>query len=285
MKLIIISGLSGSGKSIALTALEDMEYYCIDNLPAILLPQFAFSLTDNPDYSINRVAVSIDSRNRQFLQSLPSVLKQLDDLGIEFRIIFLGAENHSLIKRFSETRRKHPLTNERVALLEGIEMERNLLAPLFDNASKKFDTSHTTPHELRTLIRDFAGGEVESRLSLLFQSFGYKHGNPLDADFVFDVRCLPNPYWQEELRAHTGLDKPVQTFLEKQESVQHMIENITTFLDTWLPHFKAENRSYISVAIGCTGGQHRSVYISEELSRHFRGLQLLVHTRHRDIQD
>jgi len=285
MKLIIISGLSGSGKSIALNALEDMEYYCIDNLPAVLLPQFAANLNDDLKHVIDHFAISIDSRNRTFLQSLPSVLDKLDDLGFEYRIVFLKADDRSLVRRFSETRRKHPLTNEQVTLLEGIELERQLLIPLSDRATKVLDTSDTTPHELRSLIRDYAGGEVDNQLSLLFQSFGYKHGTPLDADFVFDVRCLPNPYWQEDLRHLTGLDTLVRDYLNGQDSVQRMIDHLQEFLETWLPNFQAENRSYISIAIGCTGGQHRSVYITDCLSKRFCGRNLSVFTRHRELQE
>ena len=253
MKLIIISGLSGSGKSVALNALEDMEYYCIDNLPAVLLPQFAVQLHNDTDAVIDLCAISIDSRNRKFLQSLPSVLDELDENGIEYRIVFFRADNRSLITRFSETRRKHPLTNPDVTLLEGIELERELLEPLSNRATRVFDTSTTTPHELRSMIRDYAGGEIDNQPSLLFQSFGYKHGTPLDADFVFDVRCLPNPYWKPELRPLSGLDTAVKKYLDSEETVTRMVQHLESFLETWLPYFQAENRSYISIAIGCTG--------------------------------
>lgn len=283
MNFFIISGLSGSGKSIALQALEDMEYYCIDNLPAILLPQFAQQLLAQDNDDITHAAVSIDSRNRGFLESLPQNLAQLGRLGLDYRIIFLQAEEAILIKRFSETRRKHPLTDENTALLEGIRLERQLLEPMFEAAVKRIDTSYTTPHELRALVRDFAGGEAAAGPSLLFESFGYKHGTPLEADFVFDVRCLANPYWEPELRDLSGLDRPVVEFLQAEAEVNRMVDHIRRFIEAWLPNFTAENRSYITVAIGCTGGRHRSVYVAQRLADFFAAQRLSVQTRHREL--
>lgn len=287
MNFFLVSGLSGSGKSIALQALEDMGYYCIDNLPANLLARFATEVmsqngkeggSNGQDY-----AVSIDSRNRQFLSLLPTNLAELQELGLNYKILFLEADEEILVKRFSETRRKHPLTDPHTALVEGIRREKELLEPLAAAASRRIDTSDTTPQELRGLVRDFAGREIGESLTLLFESFGYKHSVPRDADFVFDVRCLPNPHWQESLKPLTGLDQPVREFLQKSERVEEMIRRIKEFIEYWLPAFQEENRSYITVAIGCTGGQHRSVYIADRLAGHFKSKPFAVQVRHREL--
>jgi len=283
MRFIIISGLSGSGKTIALQALEDMGYYCADNLPAVLLPDFARQLLAAPEPDRTDAAVSIDSRNRGFLRTVSDHLKALEDMGLDYRIIFVEAEEDVLLKRFSTTRRKHPLTDSHTPLLESIRLEKSLLLPLARAADKHFDTTHTTPHELRGLVRDYAGEVLIDGPSLLFESFGYKHGTPLDADFVFDVRCLPNPYWETALRDLNGFDEPVIEYMRKEPAAASMIEQIRSFLDTWLPYFEAEHRSYITVAIGCTGGQHRSVYIVNELARAFSRRKLNVQTRHREL--
>lgn len=283
MNFFIVSGLSGSGKSIALQALEDLGYYCIDNLPAVLLPHFAEQLLTDENRGDTHAAVSIDSRNRNFLESLPVNLEALEKLGQKYRIIFLEADEPILIKRYSETRRKHPLTDRDTPLIEGIRSEKVLLAPLADRADKRINTTNTTPHELKALVRDYAGAADAAHPSLLFESFGYKHGTPLDADFVFDVRCLPNPYWEPELKELSGLDDPVIDFLDQQAPVQDMSFQIRDFIATWLPSFKAENRSYITVAIGCTGGRHRSVYIAQKLADHFSEQRLNVNTRHREL--
>ena len=283
MNFFIVSGLSGSGKTIALQALEDMGYYCIDNLPAVLLPQFAEEFLAQRENGFEDCAVGIDSRNRDFLSSLPHQLNKLAQLGLDYKTIFLEADERILLKRFSETRRKHPLTDPQTALLEGIRREQELLLPLFRTATRRFDTTHTTAQELRGLVRDFAGGELGDSLSLLFESFGYKHGTPLDADFVFDVRCLPNPYWQESLRSRTGLDDEVREYLAGHDSVGAMITHIRQFIETWLPSFKAENRSYITIAIGCTGGQHRSVYVAQSLAAHFTAQHMNAQIRHREL--
>lgn len=283
MNFFIVSGLSGSGKTIALQALEDLGYYCIDNLPAVLLPQFAGEFKEQSGDGLENCAVGIDSRNRGFLASLPEKLAELDRYGLEYKIIFLQADERILLKRFSETRRKHPLTDHETALLEGIRRERELLLPLSSAAARRINTSQTTAQELRGLIRDFAGGELSSSLTLLFESFGYKFGPPLDADFVFDVRCLPNPYWQESLRQLSGLDAPVVEYLGGHDEVGRMVDQVTEFIDTWLPHFKKESRSYITVAIGCTGGQHRSVYVAQQLAVRFSDHNLNVQIRHREL--
>lgn len=285
MNITIISGLSGSGKSIALQVLEDLGYYCIDNLPAVLLPQFADELKGHHHQNMTNAAVSIDSRNRSFLASLPLTLENLDKRGLDYQIIFLEADEPILLKRFSETRRKHPLTDDSTPLIDGIRLEKKLLAPLSESAAIRVDTTYTTPRELRTLVRDFVSGADATGPSLLFESFGYKHGTPLDADFVFDVRCLPNPYWESELRPLTGLDEPVKKYLENYGLVKKMIDHIAQFIDEWLPQFAAENRSYITVAIGCTGGQHRSVYITQCLNDYFSMQRVSVQSRHRELPE
>lgn len=283
MDFFIISGLSGSGKTVALQALEDLGFYCIDNLPADLLPHFAGALRAKGEPGTGRAAVSIDARNRGFLENLADSLQALEAQGLEPRIIFLEADAGTLVKRFSETRRRHPLTDADTSLVEAIRVERKLLAPLAARAARQFDTSTTTPHELRARVRDFAGGIGRHGVSLLFQSFGYKHGAPLDADFVFDVRCLPNPYWEPDLRERSGRDAPVIAFLRKHPEVDQMIEEIAAFLERWLPAFDAEDRSYITVGIGCTGGLHRSVYVADRLAERFARNRLNVHVRHREL--
>jgi len=280
MDLTIISGLSGSGKTVALQALEDIGYYCIDNLPANLLPHFASSLMYNPD---SRAAVGIDIRNRHFLETLSDSLVKLKRLGIEFRILYLSADEDTLIKRFSETRRRHPLTDMSISLVEGIRQEHQLLESLAQSANMEIDTSHTTPHELRSRIRELVGTWSGGTMMLQLVSFGHKHGNPSDADFIFDVRCLPNPYWEKCLREQTGVDQDVIDFLKTKPSTNAMIDHIYNFLTEWLPAFEAENRSYITIAIGCTGGRHRSVYVAEQLADKLKNDDSTIHLRHRDL--
>lgn len=294
MDLFIISGLSGSGKSIALQALEDLDYYCIDNLPSGLLTPFIQMLASQgpgdartaPDKSVKplaRAAISIDSRNRWFLEALPKTLEELTSLGFEHRTIFLEADEATLVKRYSETRRKHPLTDSDTSLVEGIRLERTLLQPIADSASKIINTSATTPHELRGLVRDLAGGGGSADLTVLVESFGFKYGTPRDADFVFDIRCLPNPHWIPDLKPLTGLDAPVIGYLESQSSVVDMIDDIRDFIQRWLPHFIHENRSYITIAIGCTGGQHRSVFAAERLAKALSDESAQIQVRHREL--
>jgi len=280
MDLTIVSGLSGSGKTVALQALEDMGYYCIDNLPANLLPHFATSLMNSPD---NRAAVGIDIRNRHFLESLSDSLANLRQLGIEFRILYLYADEDTLIKRFSETRRRHPLTDMSISLVEGIRQEHQLLASLAQSANMEIDTSNITPHELRSQVRNLVGARDGASMMLQVVSFGHKHGNPSDADFVFDVRCLPNPYWEKCLREQTGLDQDVINFLKSKPLTAAMIDHIYNFLTEWLPAFEIENRSYITIAIGCTGGRHRSVYVAEQLAERLKNDDSRVHLHHRDL--
>jgi len=280
MKLLIISGVSGSGKSIALHALEDQGYYCIDNLPLYLLPAFAQKM--QRDATQLRAAVGIDARNLPHeLQQFPEILAQIQSVGVQSHIIFLDASDATLLKRFSETRRKHPLNN--IPLAEAIRCERQLLEAIADKADLRIDTTSTNVHQLRDLISERIGDGTHTRLSLLFQSFGYKHGVPLDADFVFDVRCLPNPHWEPHLRPLTGRDRAVIAYLERHAAVAEMQQDLIRFLQHWLPRFQQSNRSYLTIAIGCTGGQHRSVYLAERLTIHFRPIHERVLCRHREL--
>lgn len=283
MSFFIVSGLSGSGKSLALQALEDLGFYCIDNLPAALLPHFAQMLAGPHAEEFKNVAVGLDVRNRYFLEHAPESLRQLEKQGLKYRIIFLEADEPALVTRFKETRRKHPLTDDSTSLAEAIRLEKTLLAPLSFRAAKRFDTTKTSPHELRSLLRDFARGEDTQGMTLLFESFGYKHGTPLDADYVFDVRCLPNPHWVGELRPYNGMEAPVIKYLEGFPEVEQMYEQIKTFLATWLPSFEKKNRSYMTIAVGCTGGQHRSVYLAQKLAQHFSNTGVKAQIRHREL--
>lgn len=285
MKLLIISGLSGSGKSVALHTLEDIGFYCIDNLPMGLLATFARHLVEESSgRSPDRVAIGIDARNHpDQLQRFGAILGELREQGIECQIIFLQADEATLLKRFSETRRKHPLSGKGVSLADAIAQERELLNPIAQNANLFIDTSRTNVHQLRDLIQERVGSGEHQELSLLFESFGFKHGVPGDADFVFDARCLPNPHWDPKLRPLTGRDQAVAEFLDQHELVRAMLEQIRDFLHFWLPHFKADNRSYLTVAIGCTGGQHRSVYLTERLAAWFQEHHQNVALRHREL--
>lgn len=284
MKLIVISGRSGSGKSTALQALEDVGFYCIDNLPALLLPELVQQMmtdTDRPP----QLAVSIDARNlHSNLQRFPEVFDQLRNSGLlSCEVLFLDSAEATLLKRYSATRRKHPLSDNQQGLQEAISYERSLLEPLADLADIRIDTTRLSLYELRDTIKLRVAQRQEQSLSIQFESFGFKHGVPLDVDITYDARCLPNPYWIPELRGHTGLEQPVIEFLDNEAIVQEMIADITRFLEKWLPSFEKNNRSYVTIGIGCTGGQHRSVYISEQLASHFRRSMDNVHIRHREL--
>jgi UPF0042 nucleotide-binding protein len=278
MQLTLISGLSGSGKSIALRALEDAGHYCVDNLPATLLPQLVRQLREE---GCERLAVAIDVRAGASIAALPQQLRDLETMGIQTRFVFLEARDETLIARFSETRRSHPLSNERTTLAEAIVRERGMLENIV-GLGNRIDTSDLNPNALRAWILDFAQLPAAQGLTLLFESFGYKHGLPLDADLVFDVRCLPNPHYDPVLRPLTGRDPQVARFLEGQAEVRRMAEDIRRFLAEWLPSYVRDNRSYLTVALGCTGGQHRSVYLAEWLAGEFRS-QARVLVRHRAI--
>lgn len=284
MKLVVISGVSGSGKSTALHVLEDQDYYCIDNLPVGLLPDFAVKMSAFPGQLGNLAAVGIDARNPAMdLSRFPQILDKLKAAGVDCEVIYFDADDNVLLKRFSETRRKHPLSGEEVPLQEAIHHERLLLQPIIDCADLFIDTTQRNVHQLRDLIRERIQGEQNSDLSILFQSFGFKHGIATDADFVFDARCLPNPHWETNLRELTGRDKPVADFLESQDLVNQYFDQISGMMTNWIPAFEADNRSYLTIAIGCTGGQHRSVYLTERLGQHFRQQRDHVIIRHRDL--
>jgi UPF0042 nucleotide-binding protein len=283
MKLLIISGRSGSGKSTVLHILEDRGYYCIDNLPASLLPSLADRLVSDSSVNSN-IAVSIDARNIYTdLQNVPNIIEQLKDKNLSIDIIFLDANSQTLLRRFSESRRKHPLSNDKTGLREAIDKETELLEAISLMASLNIDTSSMTLHELRDVIKNRIVEQSDTGLALLFQSFGFKNGLPVDADIVYDVRCLPNPYWETPLRSLTGLDEKVVDYLDSQQEVQHMLEDIKNYLQRWLPRFEENNRSYITVALGCTGGQHRSVYLCERLADYFRDHISNVQVRHREL--
>lgn len=286
MKLVIISGLSGSGKTVALHTLEDETYYSVDNLHFSLIIDLIklFKSSDLRCYS--KAAVSIDARNcGSSLDNFPKLIDHIKSLGIDVDIVFLHASEGTLIKRFSETRRKHPLTHNEVPLLEAIAQERSMLSIIETHADLKIDTSRTNVHQLRALLKRRFSLANRTSLSLSFQSFGYKHGIPLDSDYIFDVRCLPNPYWTPELRGLTGQDTEVIKFLERHNSVDEMFDSIRAFLGKWIPCFKAENRSYLSISIGCTGGQHRSVYMTERISKYFSQLiDVDTSIRHRELE-
>ncbi len=283
-KLVIVSGLPGSGKSIALRTLEDLGYYCIDNLPLFLLKELIVGLAGADNDVFSQTAVGIDARNQpQQLDGLPKLLELVCDGPFECRVLYLEAQTETLIKRFSETRRKHPLTAPDRPLAEAIEFERKLLKPILSNSDLRIDTTHTSIHQLRDLVRERPRDGVPPKVSMLLQTFGFKHGIPQDVDFIFDVRCLPNPHWQPELRSLTGLDPAVAYFLEGLPEVEAMHGDLARFFDRWIPRFEAGGRSYLTVAVGCTGGQHRSVYIAEQLKRYFEAEGRKVMVRHREL--
>lgn len=284
MRLIIVSGRSGSGKSTALDVLEDNGFYCIDNLPAGLLPELAERALLHTELLHPQVAVSIDARN------LPSQLKRFSELLDEVRgrnircdVLYLDASEETLLKRFSETRRRHPLTNEQRSLAEAMTAETTLLTPIIDRADLKIDTTHLNLYQLRDTLKLRLLNQPEPGTAYLIESFGFKRGMPVDADVVFDVRCLPNPYWKPELRDFTGLEQPVEEYLAAQADVEDMYQDIFAYLHKWLPRFAASNRSYVTVAIGCTGGHHRSVYLANRLGNALKPLLKNVQIRHRDL--
>lgn len=283
-KLIVVTGLSGSGKSIALNVLEDVGFNCIDNLPVSLFETLARDLSIEPGGIWSRTAIGIDARIPDAeLTKVPALVKDLSEHGIQCEIVFLEADNNILIQRFSETRRRHPLTNEKNDLESAIALERELLAPLKNAASLCVDTSRTNLHELRNIIRSRVANRPGGQLSLMIQSFGFKHGMPRNANLMFDVRCLPNPHWQPKLRPLTGRDQAVIEFLEEDDSVGEMFRDISELLERWIPCFEREGRSYLTIAIGCTGGQHRSVYLAERLKTHFEKQHRSVLCNHREM--
>lgn len=281
MKIIIVSGRSGSGKSVVLNVLEDLGYYCVDNLPLILLPR----LVQQTGEHYQQLAVSIDVRNQhEELQRFSELLEQITEWVSQIEVLFVDAEDQCLLKRFSETRRRHPLTHTGLSLLEAIVRERILLDDIASAANLYIDTTSLTPYQLRDLICLRVLNKNTQDMALQFESFGFKYGVPKDADFMFDARCLPNPYWEPELKPLSGKDAPIIRFFEQQSIVNEFIWQISVFLDTWVPRFAKSNRSYMTVAIGCTGGRHRSVYVAETLARHFSNSFANVQLNHRDIE-
>lgn len=285
MKLIIVSGLSGSGKTIALNTLEDCGFFCIDNLPFALLEGFVeqVMLGDKKNYA--KTAIGIDARNQsgelvQFAQRLDFIKSK----GIQCDVLYLQAEENVLLKRYSETRRRHPLTDQNIPLKEALRIEKDMLRPLAKLANVIIDTSHTHYHQLRELLKSQLGEGNERHMVIQFLSFGFKHGIPLETDFMFDARSLPNPYWVAELRGQTGKDQPVIDFLNKQEVVQEYFQDVRNFIERWAPRFEADNRSYLTVAVGCTGGQHRSVFLVDQLVMHFQQTKHNTIVRHRELQ-
>jgi UPF0042 nucleotide-binding protein len=276
VQLVLISGLSGSGKSIVLNVLEDSGYYCVDNLPGPLLDQ-SVELLRRAGH--NRVAVSIDARTGESLELVPDYISALKRQGVDLRLFFLDAKNDTLVRRFSETRRRHPLATGTRTLEECLAREREILAPVSE-IGHRIDTTDLVPNALRGWIRELLGIRAET-IMLVFESFSYKDGVPLDADLVFDVRCLPNPHYDPRLRPLTGLDSEVIAFLEKESIVETMLADIRRFVESWLPAYAQETRSSLTIAIGCTGGRHRSVYLVERLGSHFRNrAPVLVRHRH-----
>lgn len=281
MKRIIVSGRSGSGKTVALRALEDQGFYCVDNIPIKLIPL----LLDQVEPHYLGLAIGIDSRNvSHTIEEFDLLVQQLKQSKDHFDVIFIDASNATLLKRFSETRRRHPLTNEGMSLAEAIQSEKIRLEPVSRYAQLIIDTTEKSPHELCQIISERVLGDNSSHLSLMFTSFGFKHGTPRDADFVFDARCLPNPYWNQELRQFTGKDEAIIRYLESQSSVQEYCWQLKTFLNAWIPRFEEDNRNYLTIAIGCTGGQHRSVYVAEKLAESFLPLYPNTQIRHRELK-
>ncbi len=284
MRLVIVSGRSGSGKSTALAVLEDNGFYCIDNLPASLLPDLAERALLHTELAQPQVAVSIDARNLPSqLRRFPELLDQLRQRGIQCDVLYLDADDATLLKRFSETRRRHPLSSPSRSLKEAIDDETVLLGPIADLADLKIDTANLNLYQLRDSIKLRLLDKPEAGTAFLVESFGFKRGMPVDADLVFDVRCLPNPYWKPELREHSGLEPVVRAYLDGQADVEEMYQDIFAYLHKWLPRFAASNRAYVTVAIGCTGGHHRSVYLAERLGAALRASLGNVQIRHRDI--
>jgi len=285
MKLVIISGLSGSGKSVAINTLEDDDFYCIDNLPLSMLLTCIEQLTSTASAYYEKIAIGVDARNAsKDIISFPDIVKAIKASGIELELIHLEANEATLIQRYSETRRKHPLTKDGLPLVEAIQMEKHILEDLVLLADLRIDTTSTNVRELRSIITEQVCKKDSSQLTILLQSFGFKYGVPNDSDYVFDVRCLPNPYWEKSLRELSGKDPEVIEYLQSHDDVIQMIKSISEYLRKWIPSFVKENRSYLSVSIGCTGGHHRSVHVAENLSERLSDLKdTHISLRHRDL--
>ena len=284
-ELIIVSGMSGSGKTIALRTLEDLDFYCVDNLPIEMLTQFVQHMMHHRnDYA--RVSVGIDIRSSETaLKQLPQIIKDLDSSAIETKVFFLNATDKSLLKRYSETRRAHPLSTHKhnYSLSQAIVHERKLLEPLIAAADLLIDTSNTTAPQLRDKIWRQVSQSNDGKLSILLQSFAYKRGVPFDADFVFDARCLPNPFWEKSLREYCGKDKPIKEFLDSKQIVVNFYNDILTMMQKWIPSYEEHDRSYLTIAIGCTGGKHRSVHLTEKLFNELKPVRKNILLQHREL--
>ncbi len=286
MRCVIVSGLSGSGKSVAINTLEDDDFYCIDNMPLGMLPTCIEHLTTSSPSFYEKIAIGVDVRNvSQDINLFPNIINQLKKQGVDIELVYLEADDETLIQRYSETRRKHPLTKNGLPLVEAINMEKQILGEVTLLADLRIDTTATNVRQLRSIITAQVCGKKSTKLTILLQSFGFKYGVPNDSDYVFDVRCLPNPYWEQHLRKLTGHDPEVIDYLQSHPEVKQMIDSISSFIEHWLPQFVRENRSYLSVSIGCTGGQHRSVHIAEYLANRFMKFDdKHVSVRHRDLE-
>ena len=284
MKLVIVSGLSGSGKTVALHTLEDAGYYCIDNLPLGMLPQLIDNMINTTPIPYALVAIAIDPRGGiADSDRFDVIMKKVNRHSLQVKILFLTADTSRLLKRFSETRRKHPLSRTGLPLADAIQQEKKMLEDIQANADLSIDSSNLSVHELRHMIIDQLLSQSGSEMGILIQSFGFKNGVPADTDFVFDVRCLPNPHWEKDLKSLTGCDRAVVKYLEQYEDVEKMFESIRSFLDDWIPRFEKENRSYMTISIGCTGGKHRSVYLAERIAAEFKKDRGNLSIRHRDM--
>jgi UPF0042 nucleotide-binding protein len=284
MKLVIVSGLSGSGKTVALRTLEDAGYYCIDNLPLGMLPELVDNMIKSSPEPYDLVAIAIDARSGvESSEGFDEIVRQINLHALDLKVLFLTCDTSRLLKRFSETRRKHPLSREGLPLTDAIQQEKKLLEDIHANADLSIDSSNMNVHELRQMIIDRLITHSGSEMGILVQSFGFKNGVPADTDFVFDVRCLPNPHWEAGLKALSGCDQAVVKYLESYAEVGEMFDSILGFLTNWTPRFEKENRSYMTISIGCTGGKHRSVYLVERISAALREQRGNLSIRHRDL--
>ena len=281
-RVIVLSGLSGAGKTVALRAFEDLGFYCVDNLPTTLLPALVAARTGGERACTAHIAVGVDVRSRGDLERLPEALSALTGAGVQAELLFLDSSEEMLLKRYSETRRKHPLSEGKRSLPDAIAEERRRLRPLAAIADRVVDSSEMNVHQLRRAIATGFGASA-GESTLLFESFAYRRGLPPDSDFVFDARCLPNPHWDPRLRPLSGKDAAVREFLLAQPLVGHFLDDIVRLLEEWLPRFESEDKRYLTVAVGCTGGRHRSVYLAERLAEHFRGKREQVLTFHREL--
>lgn len=281
--MVVLTGLSGAGKTVALRAFEDLGFYCVDNLPTGLLPSLYRALTDGGRGELSGIAVGVDVRSQGDLERMPEALSKLAEAGADAELVFLESSDTVLLKRYAYTRRRHPLSDNGLSLQDALAEERRRLRPLLAIANRSIDTSETNVHQLRRRIATEYGPATPG-LTLMFESFAYARGLPPDSDFVFDARCLPNPHWDPRLRPFSGRDQPVREFLDGQGLVVEYLADVQRFLDVWLPRFESEDKGYLTVAIGCTGGRHRSVYLAERLAEHYRTSREQVLTFHRELE-